>query len=134
MRFYNRQHRHYCGIDLHVKTMYRCILNAAGHVVVVYEAGPCGFGIHRYLTAHGEDCVVVSPSSMPKRSGDRIKTDRRDGEALARLHRASLEGVFPAAGTPGLYDRSQVRRRACAQVRPHVRQTRRPPRAGCRAG
>ena len=54
----------------------------------VYEAGPCGFGIHRYLTAQGEDCVVVNPSSMPKRSGDRIKTDRRDGEALTRLHRA----------------------------------------------
>ena len=47
----------------------------------VYEAGPCGFGIHRYLTAQGEDCVVVNPSSMPKRSGDRIKTDRRDGDA-----------------------------------------------------
>ena len=44
----------------------------------VYEAGPCGFGIHRYLTTHGEDCVVVNPSSMPKRSGDRIKTDRRE--------------------------------------------------------
>ena len=54
----------------------------------VYEAGPCGFGIHRYLTDQGEDCVVVNPSSMPKRSGDRIKTDRRDGDALARLHRA----------------------------------------------
>ena len=54
----------------------------------VYEAGPCGFGIHRDLTAHGEDCVVVNPSSMPTRSGDRIKTDRRDGDALARLHRA----------------------------------------------
>ena len=51
---------------------------------LVYEAGPCGFGIHRYLTPQGEDCVVVNPSSMPKRSGDRIKTDRRDGEALAR--------------------------------------------------
>ena len=37
---------------------------------------------------HGEDCVVVNPSSMPKRSGDRIKTDRRDSQALARLHRA----------------------------------------------
>jgi transposase len=54
----------------------------------VYEAGPCGFGIHRYLTGQGEDCVVVNPSSMPKRSGDRIKTDRRDGDALARLHGA----------------------------------------------
>jgi len=54
----------------------------------VYEAGPCGFDIHRYLTAQGEECAVVNPSSMPKRSGDRIKTDRRDGDALARLHRA----------------------------------------------
>ena len=45
----------------------------------VYEAGPCGLGIHRYLTGEGEDCAVVNPSSMPKRSGDRIKTDRRDG-------------------------------------------------------
>ena len=34
MRFYNRQHRHYCGIDLHVKTMYVCILDAVGQVVV----------------------------------------------------------------------------------------------------
>ena len=33
MRFYNRQHRHYCGIDLHVKTMYVCILDAAGQVL-----------------------------------------------------------------------------------------------------
>ena len=65
----------------------------------VYEAGPCGFGIHRYLTAQDEDCVVVNPSSMPKRSGDRIKTDRRDGDALARLHRASELAwfwVFPS--------------------------------------
>ena len=34
MRFYNRQHRHYCGIDLHVKTMYVCMLDAAGQVLV----------------------------------------------------------------------------------------------------
>ena len=54
----------------------------------MYEAGPCGFGLHRCLTAQGEVCVVVNPSSMPKRSGDRIKTDRRHGDALARLHRA----------------------------------------------
>ena len=51
----------------------------------VYEAGPCGFGIHRYLTTHDEDCVVVNPSSMPKRSGDRIKTDRRAREDAVGL-------------------------------------------------
>src|SRR5215510_517063 len=54
----------------------------------VYEAGPCGFGIYRHLTKRGEACVVVSPSMVPKRSGDRVKTDRRDSLTLARLHRA----------------------------------------------
>jgi transposase len=43
-----------------------------------YEAGPCGYGIQRHLTARGHDCVVVAPSLIPKRLGDRIKTDRRD--------------------------------------------------------
>ena len=77
----------------------------------VYEAGPCGFGIHRYLTAHGEDCVVVNPSSMPKRSGDRIKTDRRDGAALARLHRAGeLTAIYiPTADDEALRDLVRAR-------------------------
>src|SRR4030095_4625901 len=61
----------------------------------VYEAGPCGFGIHRHLTGRGEDCVVVSPSMIPKRSGDRVKTDRRDSQMLARLHRAGeLRAIY----------------------------------------
>jgi transposase len=55
---------------------------------MVYEAGPCGFEIYRHLTDRGLSCVVVSPSLIPKRSGDRIKTDRRDSISLARLHRA----------------------------------------------
>jgi transposase len=53
-----------------------------------YEAGPCGYGIHRRLTARGHECVVVAPSLIPKRAGDRVKTDRRDAASLARLHRA----------------------------------------------
>ena len=53
-----------------------------------YEAGPCGYGIQRRLSAHGHDCVVVAPSLIPKRAGDRIKTDRRDAASLAKLHRA----------------------------------------------
>jgi transposase len=53
-----------------------------------YEAGPCGYGIQRHLTARGHDCVVVAPSLIPKRPGDRVKTDRRDAASLARLHRA----------------------------------------------
>lgn len=54
-----------------------------------YEAGPCGYGIHRQLTEMGWDCQVVAPSLIPKKSGDRVKTDRRDSMMLARLHRAN---------------------------------------------
>ena len=53
-----------------------------------YEAGPCGYGIHRQLTELGWDCQVVVPSLIPKKAGDRVKTDRRDSLMLARLHRA----------------------------------------------
>lgn len=53
-----------------------------------YEAGPCGYVIHRQLLALGQDCQVVAPSLIPKKAGDRVKTDRRDSLMLARLHRA----------------------------------------------
>ena len=53
-----------------------------------YEAGPCGFGIARRLAQLGVPCEVVAPSLIPKRSGDRVKTDKRDAVKLARLHRA----------------------------------------------
>jgi transposase len=55
---------------------------------VAYEAGPCGYGVHRHLTGKGIDCVVVAPTLIPRRLGERVKTDRRDAVALARLHRA----------------------------------------------
>jgi transposase len=53
-----------------------------------YEAGPCGYGIHRQLSELKHDCQVIAPSLIPKKAGDRIKTDRRDALMLARLHRA----------------------------------------------
>ena len=53
-----------------------------------YEAGPCGYGIQRQLTVAGHGCVVVAPSLIPRKPGDRIKTDRRDAISLAKLHRA----------------------------------------------
>jgi transposase len=54
----------------------------------VYEAGPCGYSIYRHLNSKGHRCAVVAPSMIPKRSGDRIKTDRRDAINLVRLYRA----------------------------------------------
>jgi transposase len=53
-----------------------------------YEAGPCGYGIQRQLSAAGHGCVVVAPSLIPRKPGERIKTDRRDANNLAKLHRA----------------------------------------------
>jgi transposase len=53
-----------------------------------YEAGPCGYGVHRQLTSLGHRCDVVAPSLIPTRPGDRVKTNRRDATMLARLHRA----------------------------------------------
>jgi len=61
---------------------------ASGNADFLYEAGPCGYGVHRQLTSLGHRCDVVAPSLIPVKSGDRVKTDRRDATMLARLHRA----------------------------------------------
>jgi len=53
-----------------------------------YEAGPCGYELHRYLISEGHDCWVVAPSLIPKKPGDKVKTDKRDAIQLARLFRA----------------------------------------------
>lgn len=61
----------------------------------VYEAGPMGFGLCRHLRGNGIDCIVVAPSMIPKKDGDRIKTDRRDARNLARLHRSGeLQEIY----------------------------------------
>ena len=53
-----------------------------------YEAGACGYGVYREIVETGHRCEVVAPSLIPRRSGERVKTDRRDALMLARLHRA----------------------------------------------
>jgi transposase len=55
---------------------------------LVYEAGPCGYWLYRYLTKKKLLCWVVAPSCIPKKAGDRVKTDRRDAMQLARLLRS----------------------------------------------
>lgn len=61
----------------------RMLKKIPGRPKLVYEAGPCGFWLYRYLTAKGLDCVVTAPSLIPKKPGVRIKTDRRDARNLA---------------------------------------------------
>src|ERR1700746_222431 len=59
-----------------------------GRLALCYEAGPCGYTICRQLRGLKQDCQVVAPSLIPKKPGERVKTDRRDALSLARLHRA----------------------------------------------
>jgi transposase len=90
--------------DLHAleKTLRK--LGADGATLhVVYEAGPTGFVIYRRLLQLGIDCVVVAPSKLPKKAGDKIKTDQRDALKLARLHRA---GELTAVHVPDAVDES----------------------------
>lgn len=54
----------------------------------VYEAGPCGYELQRQITQLGHQAVVIAPALIPRRPGDRVKTNRRDAEKLARLYRA----------------------------------------------
>jgi len=76
-----------------------------------YEAGPCGYGLHRQLSDLGWDCQVVAPSLIPKKAGDRVKTDRRDAVSLARLHRAGeLTAVWvPDGAQEALRDLTRAR-------------------------
>lgn len=78
---------------------------------VVYEAGPCGFVLYRHLVAKGIQIEVVSPSSIPRRPGDRIKTDRRDSLMLARLARAGdlTPVVVPDAADEAIRDLLRAR-------------------------
>jgi transposase len=63
-------------------------LQEEGQLQACYEAGPCGDTVRRQLEAMGIACDVVAPSLIPRRPGERIKTDRRDARKLARLSRA----------------------------------------------
>jgi len=73
----------------------------ARHIVIVYEAGPCGYGLYRQLVQKGFDCMVCAPSLIPKKPGERVKTDRRDAVKLVRSLRA---GDLSAVYVPSVED------------------------------
>src|SRR5215831_14962318 len=73
-----------CDID----KLIRRLQSKSPHLVFVYEAGPCGYWLSRYLTKKGHVCWVVAPSLIPKKPGDRVTTNRRDASTLARLMRS----------------------------------------------
>ena len=68
----------------------RVARHAPGPVRYAYEAGVCGFALQRQIVAAGGECIVIAPSLVPAKRGDRVKTDRRDARKLATLLRAGL--------------------------------------------
>ena len=91
---------------------------------VVYEAGPTGYGLHRLITSLGYSCTVVAPSLIPRKPGDRVKTNRRDAVALARLLRAGeLTTVWvPDKGHEAMRDLVRARAAAVETQRIHRQQ------------
>jgi len=103
--------RSFVGLDVHARSVAGCVIDERtgelvhrrfaggtppildwlrslpGPVAVTYEAGPTGFGLYRQATAAGFDCVVAAPSKLHRPPGDKVKTDIRDAELLARLLR-----------------------------------------------
>src|SRR3954467_8654847 len=83
-----RQHGQIANTPAALKGVVARLSHGGRDLRFCYEAGPCGYGIQRQLTAARHGCVVVAPSLIPRRPGERIKTDRRDAINLAKLHRA----------------------------------------------
>jgi transposase len=83
----------------------------ATHLIFVYDAGRCGDWLYRYLTKQGDDCWVVAPSLIPKKPGDRVKTDRRDAVQLARLARSGdlNLGYVPQVADEAIRDLARAR-------------------------
>jgi transposase len=110
--------RIFVGLDVHKDTISACVLDSSTGEILLeqqlknqpaavarlikrirsrfgeprccYEASSCGFVLFRHLRDLRIECDVIAPSSIPRRSGDRIKTDRRDAEKLASMHAAGL--------------------------------------------
>ncbi len=97
----------------------RRLVSTASQLHFVYEAGPCGYGIYRHLNSKDFNCMVVAPSMIPRKSGDRIKNDHRDARMLARLHRAGeLTAVYvPDEQDEAMRDLSRAREDAVIATR-----------------
>jgi transposase len=104
-----------CDLD----TLIRNMQSKAKHLVFVYEAGPCGYWLYRYLTKKGYVCWVVAPSLIPKKAGDRVKTDRRDAVQLARLMRSGdLTPVYvPTVEDEAIRDLTRAREDAIRDLK-----------------
>ena len=118
------RHHGRVGGDLEsVKRLCRKLESTAKELVFVYEAGPSGFWIYRFLRARGHECWVVSPGMTPRSNADRVKTERRDALKLCRLARAGeLSSIHvPDATDEAMRDLVRTREDAVSML-PQARQ------------
>lgn len=139
--------RTYIGLDVHAQFIVACALNPATGAIdrakmnadpmavldwiqkqetgakAVYEAGPTGFGLARFLTGHSIDCVIAAPSKLLKAPGDHVKTDKRDALTLARILSLGqiTEVRVPTPKQEALRDLSRGRQQASKELA-HARQ------------
>src|SRR5438067_2648607 len=130
----------FVGLDVHAETIVVAVAEAGGevrslggipnrlesirklvhklgpvqHLRACYEAGPTGYVLYWQLTQLGVECAVIAPSLVPTKASDRVKTDRRDAEKLARCHRAGelTAGWVPDAAHEALRDLVRAREAA----------------------
>jgi transposase len=102
-----------------VEHVVRKLAGRHGELHFCYEAGPTGYGLYRQLQALGHDCVVAAPALIPKKPGERVKTNRRDAVTLARLFRAGeLTAVWvPDAVHEAVRDLVRARQAAAEDLR-----------------
>jgi len=89
------------------------------HLTFCYEAGPTGYEVYRQIKSLGHECIVVAPSLIPKKPGDRVKTNRRDALSLAKLLRAGeLTAVWvPDRGHEAMRDLTRARETTMMDLR-----------------
>ena len=102
-----------------IEHLIRRLQSKSPQLVFVSEAGPCGYWLYRYLTKKGHVCWVVAPSLIPKKAGDRVKTNRRDAIKLARLMRSGdLTPVYvPAVEDEAIRDLCRAREDAIRDLK-----------------
>lgn len=119
--------RFFGEVDASATSMRRVIGRIASrfdYVHFCYEAGPTGYGLYRLIRSLGHECTVVAPSLLPRKPGDRVKTNRRDAISLARLLRAGeLPAVWvPDEGHESIRDLVRARATAVKTLRVHRQQ------------
>ncbi len=99
-----------------VRRLLKRLAGEGGRLRFCYEAGPCGYGLYRRLAAAGHACAVVAPALIPRKSGERVKTDRCDALNLARLDRGLDTVESQDQRSRGRRPKSR-RRQTCIRIR-----------------